>query len=142
METVAIIVAGGRGVRAGGGLPKQYRPLGGQPLLRHTIACFARHPSVDAVRVVIHPDDQDLYAESAAGFETGIAASAAGVSSLSASITRWIVPQSTKGRAASWISTLAGLSPLRLSRPLREESWRCVPPCTGGSKSNPAADSA
>jgi 2-C-methyl-D-erythritol 4-phosphate cytidylyltransferase/2-C-methyl-D-erythritol 2,4-cyclodiphosphate synthase len=69
MDTVAIIVAGGRGVRARGGLPKQYRQLGGQPLLRRTIACFARHPSVDALRVVIHPDDAGLYAESAAGFD-------------------------------------------------------------------------
>ncbi|MDA0664446.1 MAG: bifunctional 2-C-methyl-D-erythritol 4-phosphate cytidylyltransferase/2-C-methyl-D-erythritol 2,4-cyclodiphosphate synthase [Proteobacteria bacterium] len=69
METVALIVAGGRGVRAGGGMPKQYRPLAGRPLLRHTIACFARHPEIDAIRVVIHPDDAALYAAAASGFD-------------------------------------------------------------------------
>ena len=69
METVALIVAGGRGDRAGDGIPKQYRPLGGIPLLRHTISRFAEHPAVDAICVVIHPDDAALYAESAAGFD-------------------------------------------------------------------------
>ncbi|MEX2614716.1 MAG: bifunctional 2-C-methyl-D-erythritol 4-phosphate cytidylyltransferase/2-C-methyl-D-erythritol 2,4-cyclodiphosphate synthase [Alphaproteobacteria bacterium] len=68
MNTVALIVAGGRGVRAGGGMPKQYRPLAGQPLLRRTIGCFVRHPEIDAVRVVIHPDDAGLYADAATGF--------------------------------------------------------------------------
>lgn len=69
MNTVALIVAGGRGVRAGGGMPKQYRPLAGQPLLRHTIGRFVRHPEIDAVRVVIHPDDAGLYAAAATGFD-------------------------------------------------------------------------
>lgn len=66
-ETIALIVAGGRGVRAGGGLPKQYRDLGGSPLLRHSLRMFTDHPGIDAVRVVIHPDDRALYDTAAAG---------------------------------------------------------------------------
>lgn len=58
---LALIVAGGRGVRAGGGLPKQYRRLGGQPVLRRTVRAFLSHPRVAAVQVVIHPDDEALY---------------------------------------------------------------------------------
>ncbi|MEM8949308.1 MAG: bifunctional 2-C-methyl-D-erythritol 4-phosphate cytidylyltransferase/2-C-methyl-D-erythritol 2,4-cyclodiphosphate synthase [Pseudomonadota bacterium] len=64
---IAIIVASGRGQRFGGSLPKQYVPLLGAPLLRHTLICFANHPDVTGVRVVIHPDDRDLYDEAAAG---------------------------------------------------------------------------
>ncbi len=68
MQTVALIVAAGRGTRAGGSTPKQYQLLAGQPLLSHSISAFVGHPQVDAVRVVIHPDDQALYDRAAAGF--------------------------------------------------------------------------
>lgn len=63
----ALIVAGGRGVRAGGALPKQYLRLGRETLLRRTVGAFLAHPGVSAIRVVIHPDDQALYAASVEG---------------------------------------------------------------------------
>jgi len=66
-ETVALIVAAGRGHRAGQGLPKQYRMLAGQSVLRRSCLAFLRHPKIDTVRVVIHPDDNDLYTESIDG---------------------------------------------------------------------------
>ncbi|EKV26493.1 2-C-methyl-D-erythritol 4-phosphate cytidylyltransferase [Caenispirillum salinarum AK4] len=65
---VALVVAAGRGARmGGGGLPKQYRLLGGRPVLRHSLGTLAGHPSVDHVLTVIHPDDRPLYEEAAAG---------------------------------------------------------------------------
>lgn len=52
-RTAAIIVAAGRGSRAGGGEPKQWRLLAGRPVLAYTLDAFA-----DFARVlVIHPDD-------------------------------------------------------------------------------------
>ena len=66
-ETVALIVAAGRGERAGGGIPKQYRMLAGKPVLRWTIEAFRGHPQVDAVQAVIHGDDRENYEEAAAG---------------------------------------------------------------------------
>ncbi len=60
MKTAAIIVAAGRGLRAGGELPKQFRPLRGRMVLEHTIAAFARHPQVSRIILVINPDDRDL----------------------------------------------------------------------------------
>lgn len=66
---LALIVAGGRGARAGEGLPKQYRRLGGMPLIRRTLLAFLRHPRVDYVRVVIHPEDQALYEQAVEGLE-------------------------------------------------------------------------
>lgn len=68
-QTIALIVAAGRGSRAGGGLPKQYRPLLGRPLLAHAVAPFLAHPRVDRVVVVIHPDDEPLYEAAAAGLD-------------------------------------------------------------------------
>jgi len=63
---VALVVAAGRGSRMGG-LPKQYRNLGGQPLLRHTLKRFADHPRIAGVRAVIHADDRTAYDRAAAG---------------------------------------------------------------------------
>ncbi|MGI9418679.1 MAG: bifunctional 2-C-methyl-D-erythritol 4-phosphate cytidylyltransferase/2-C-methyl-D-erythritol 2,4-cyclodiphosphate synthase [Geminicoccaceae bacterium] len=66
---VALIVASGRGQRFGSGMPKQYVPLCGAPLLRHALERFALHPKVSGVRAVIHPDDRKLYDEAAAGLD-------------------------------------------------------------------------
>src|SRR5258708_14874995 len=63
---IALIVAAGRGVRAGGGLPKQYRDMAGAPALRPAALLFRRHARIDAVPVVIHPDDRALYDDATA----------------------------------------------------------------------------
>jgi len=63
----AVVVAGGRGLRAGGDVPKQYRSVGNFPMLRQSLAIFAGHAEVDWVQPVIHRDDGDLYAEAAKG---------------------------------------------------------------------------
>ena len=65
MEIVTIIVAAGRGSRAGEGLPKQYRMVAGRTVLDRTMSAFLTHPRIDAVMCAIHPDDVDLYTGSA-----------------------------------------------------------------------------
>jgi 2-C-methyl-D-erythritol 4-phosphate cytidylyltransferase / 2-C-methyl-D-erythritol 2,4-cyclodiphosphate synthase len=57
MTTAAIIVAAGRGLRAGGGLPKQWRDLAGRPVLAHTLDALRAPGLVGPVVLVIHPDD-------------------------------------------------------------------------------------
>lgn len=69
MDTVALIVAAGRGARFGSDTPKQYAGLAGRPLLRLTVEAFARHPAVDAVRVMIGPDDGPAYRAAVAGLD-------------------------------------------------------------------------
>jgi 2-C-methyl-D-erythritol 4-phosphate cytidylyltransferase/2-C-methyl-D-erythritol 2,4-cyclodiphosphate synthase len=63
----AIVVAGGRGIRAGGELPKQYRTIGGVPILRRSLLAFTSHPEIDLVQPVIHPNDEWLFHDAAAG---------------------------------------------------------------------------
>lgn len=55
----AIIVAAGRGERAGSPAegPKQYRLIGGRPVVVHTLEVFLKHPLVERVVLVTHPDD-------------------------------------------------------------------------------------
>jgi len=67
-STIALIVAAGNGSRAGGRVPKQYRSWGGKPVLAHSLAAFATHPGVDAIRVVIGAGQGELYAETSADF--------------------------------------------------------------------------
>ena len=55
--TAAIIVAAGRGTRAGGGVPKQWRPLAGRTVIAYTLAAFEQHPAVGQIVLVVHPDD-------------------------------------------------------------------------------------
>ncbi len=57
----AVVVAAGRGQRAGGDVPKQYRKIAGIPVIRPSLSAFASHPHVDLVLPVIHPDDEDLF---------------------------------------------------------------------------------
>jgi 2-C-methyl-D-erythritol 4-phosphate cytidylyltransferase / 2-C-methyl-D-erythritol 2,4-cyclodiphosphate synthase len=61
MSVAAIIVAAGRGVRAGEGPPKLYRVLAGEPVLARTLRSFLSHAAVGAVLPVIHPDDHALF---------------------------------------------------------------------------------
>ncbi len=68
-ELAILVVAAGRGARAGGGIPKQYRSLVGQPLLARTLRALIRAAPGATVLPVIHKDDLDLYRASATHFE-------------------------------------------------------------------------
>lgn len=57
MRTAVLIVAAGRGRRAGGGMPKQWRSVAGKPVARWTLEAMARF---GRLAMVIHPDDHSL----------------------------------------------------------------------------------
>ena len=63
----AVVVAAGRGLRAGGGGPKQYRQVLGEPVIRLSLRTLAEHPAIAMVQPVIHPDDKALFEAAAAG---------------------------------------------------------------------------
>ncbi|WP_294298125.1 bifunctional 2-C-methyl-D-erythritol 4-phosphate cytidylyltransferase/2-C-methyl-D-erythritol 2,4-cyclodiphosphate synthase [uncultured Sphingomonas sp.] len=58
-RTAAIIVAAGKGERAGGDVPKQFAPLAGRPLLAHSYAALSTHPAIGDVVIVIGPGQED-----------------------------------------------------------------------------------
>ncbi|WP_170782498.1 bifunctional 2-C-methyl-D-erythritol 4-phosphate cytidylyltransferase/2-C-methyl-D-erythritol 2,4-cyclodiphosphate synthase [Ruegeria lacuscaerulensis] len=106
MTTAAIIVAAGRGLRAGGGIPKQWRPLAGRRVADWTIERFREQ--VDHIALVLSPDDQDAWAELA---ESGLILTAGGAD-----------------RAGSVRNGLAALSGLDVTRVLIHDVAR---PCVG-----------
>ena len=60
MKAYAVIVAGGKGLRMGGDVPKQFLPIGGKPVLMHTIEAFRK--ALDGVTIVlVLPAEQHDY---------------------------------------------------------------------------------
>jgi len=58
---VALIVAGGVGLRAGGDVPKQYSLCDGESVLSCAIKAFLEHSEIHAIQVVINKSHIDLY---------------------------------------------------------------------------------
>ena len=71
VTVTALIVAAGRGERLGGGVPKQYRPIGGKPVLRWAVEALIRHPAITKARVVIGKGQRELAAAALSGMDVG-----------------------------------------------------------------------
>jgi 2-C-methyl-D-erythritol 4-phosphate cytidylyltransferase/2-C-methyl-D-erythritol 2,4-cyclodiphosphate synthase len=71
MTVTALIVAAGKGERLGGDIPKQYRALGGKPVLRRAVEPFLNHAAIRDVRVVIAPGQDELAADALTGMDVG-----------------------------------------------------------------------
>jgi 2-C-methyl-D-erythritol 4-phosphate cytidylyltransferase/2-C-methyl-D-erythritol 2,4-cyclodiphosphate synthase len=71
MTLTALIVAAGKGERLGGGVPKQFRPMSGKPVLRWAVERLGSHPAVGSVRVVVGEGQQQLAAEALSGIDVG-----------------------------------------------------------------------
>ena len=70
-EIAIVVVAAGRGERAGSAVegPKQYRGIGGAPVLRRTMDAIAESNIFGRTVIAIHPDDEDLMADAMAGYD-------------------------------------------------------------------------
>lgn len=63
LEVAAVVVAAGRGIRVGGGLPKQYRRVGGRSVLARTLAALASHEGIALIQPVIAADAAAFFQE-------------------------------------------------------------------------------
>ena len=97
MSVIALIVAAGRGERAGQSGPKQYVSLAGETVLARTIRAIAACKAIDSIQCVIHADDHELYA--------------AAIKSLSPAIKKRL-RKPINGGATRQQSVMAGLSGL------------------------------
>ncbi|MEX0285508.1 MAG: bifunctional 2-C-methyl-D-erythritol 4-phosphate cytidylyltransferase/2-C-methyl-D-erythritol 2,4-cyclodiphosphate synthase [Paracoccaceae bacterium] len=108
MTTAALIVAAGRGTRAGGGMPKQWQELAGQRVFDWTLQKFQTAPSVGPIVVVLSQDDWE---QSTALTEAGVICAVGG-----------------EDRAASVRNGLRALENLGVTRVLIHDAARpCVP---------------
>lgn len=56
MENIAIIFAGGSGVRMGAGVPKQFLEINGKPILIHTLQLFQEHEEIDCIYLAVNEE--------------------------------------------------------------------------------------
>ena len=61
MERYAILVAGGKGLRMGGDIPKQFLPIGGKPVLMRTIEVFCQAYTDIHIILVLPVSQQDYW---------------------------------------------------------------------------------
>ena len=61
MKRYVLIVAGGKGLRMGGDIPKQFLPLNGRPVLMHTIEAFHRFDETMGIIVVLPADQREYW---------------------------------------------------------------------------------
>jgi 2-C-methyl-D-erythritol 4-phosphate cytidylyltransferase / 2-C-methyl-D-erythritol 2,4-cyclodiphosphate synthase len=66
-SVAAVVVAAGQGIRAGGVVPKQFRHIGGQTMLRRTLGGLLAEPRIGPIQPVIRMDDRALFEEAATG---------------------------------------------------------------------------
>ena len=71
MTTTALIVAAGSGSRMGGLVPKQFRLLGGKPVLRWAVDALSRHPAIRSTRVVVGKGQEESAAAALDGVDVG-----------------------------------------------------------------------
>ena len=71
MTVTALIVAAGKGERLGAGVPKQYRMLGGKPVLRWAVESLIDHPAVRSTRVVIGAGQEEQATAAISGLDVG-----------------------------------------------------------------------
>jgi 2-C-methyl-D-erythritol 4-phosphate cytidylyltransferase/2-C-methyl-D-erythritol 2,4-cyclodiphosphate synthase len=71
MTVTALIVAAGKGERLGAGVPKQYRMLGGKPVLRWAVEALIRHSAIRSARVVVGEGQEELARASLQGIAVG-----------------------------------------------------------------------
>ena len=85
-DVAIVVVAAGRGLRAGGDMPKQYRALAGRPLIAHTLDNLGRAAPGATLMPVIHPDDAELFNVALRHVAVSVAAPALGGATRQASV--------------------------------------------------------
>jgi len=68
-QVAVVVVAAGRGTRAGGDKPKQFRRIGDETMLRRCLLMLAEAPKVDLVQPVIRAEDREFFDHAAAGLD-------------------------------------------------------------------------
>lgn len=86
MKIAALIVAAGRGARAGGEVPKQYARIGGETVLLRSLKAFAALPEISCLQPVIHGDDAPLYGANIPAFDDRLMSAAIGGATRQASV--------------------------------------------------------
>ncbi|HEY3433017.1 MAG TPA: 2-C-methyl-D-erythritol 4-phosphate cytidylyltransferase [Rhodocyclaceae bacterium] len=103
MSYYALVPAAGSGARMGGELPKQYLPLLGKPVLHHTLSALCAVPDLEAVFVVLSPEDELWSSYDWSGFGTRLIPLRCGGNTRAESVTNGLKAVQARVHAEDWI---------------------------------------
>ncbi|NMM38499.1 MAG: 2-C-methyl-D-erythritol 4-phosphate cytidylyltransferase [Glaciimonas sp.] len=114
----ALIPAAGVGTRMEADCPKQYLPVAGQPMLRHTVAAFLNSPLITRTFVVVNPDD--AYIADVLGALTGVTILRCGGATRKASVLNGLQALRDQLSAHDWVlvhdAARPGLTPFLIAK--------------------------
>ncbi|MEJ6388629.1 bifunctional 2-C-methyl-D-erythritol 4-phosphate cytidylyltransferase/2-C-methyl-D-erythritol 2,4-cyclodiphosphate synthase [Gymnodinialimonas ulvae] len=131
----AVIVAAGRGTRAGGDVPKQWQWIAGRSVVDWSVSRFAAHPAGIGIVLVIHPEDDAMLgaldlpqglrvvhggADRAASVRAGLAACGTGIV-LIHDVARPCVPEAVISAVIEGVRTHGAAAP---AVPVTDALWR------------------
>lgn len=123
---IAIIFAGGSGVRMGAGIPKQFLEINGKPVIIHTLQLFQYHPEIDKIYVAIIADYLDYMKELVLDYRlTKVVKVLPGGSSAQDSIYRALKAAEAENPGDSVVLIHDGVRPF-ISREVISDNIRCV----------------
>jgi 2-C-methyl-D-erythritol 4-phosphate cytidylyltransferase len=99
----ALVPAAGTGSRLGHARPKQYLPLAGRPLLRHTLDALAASPRIHGIHVVLSPDDALFESETGAGLPASVRALRVGGASRAESVRNGLRVLAGEATGSDWV---------------------------------------
>jgi 2-C-methyl-D-erythritol 4-phosphate cytidylyltransferase len=99
----ALVPAAGSGSRLGSGVPKQYLPLAGAPLIQHSLTTLTGHGDLAAVHVVLAPDDDRFEVDVPASLRTKVKALRCGGDSRAASVLNGLHAMAESVREDDWV---------------------------------------
>lgn len=108
-HAAAIVVAAGRGMRMGGGVKKQFRPLGGRPVLHWSLEAMEQAPSVEEVVVVAGEEDVDRLRREVSPLFAKVTAVVAGGATRQESVARGLRALTPSAR---WVVVHDGVRPM------------------------------
>ena len=98
-----LIPAAGAGSRMGTALPKQYLPLFGMPLIRHTLAVFANCARIDSITLVLSPEDAYWQPEDAIAGSAGLHVERCGGATRAASVLNGLAAMQGRVGEDDWV---------------------------------------
>jgi 2-C-methyl-D-erythritol 4-phosphate cytidylyltransferase len=99
----ALVPAAGSGSRLGSGVPKQYLPLAGAPLIQHSLTTLTGHGDLAAVHVVLAPNDDRFEVDVPASLRTKVKALRCGGDSRAASVLNGLHAMAESVREDDWV---------------------------------------
>ena len=135
-----LIPAAGAGSRMGATLPKQYLPLFGVPLIRHTLAVFANCVRINSITLVLSPEDAYWQAEDEIAGSAGLHVERCGGATRAASVLNGLAAMQGRIHEDDWVLVHDAARPC-LSPPLLERLLETLnADAVGGLLAIPLAD--